>query len=242
MFVSRREMLSRAATGFGMIGLAGSMQSAGLLSAASGATSAKPPQYKARAKRVIFLMMNGAPSHVDTFDPKPALAKHIGKQPGGELYRKNKGSGFMPSPFRFRPHGESGVVMSELLPHLSGVADDLCVLRSMHTDVPNHEPGLLMMNCGNLQPVRPCLGLLGVLRIGHRKRKPADVRDAGAGSAGGRPAIVVELVSARRTPGDRNRHESHIGRQTDRQPQASHTHTQRTVAATRLAAGTQQAA
>ena len=102
--------------------------------------------------------MNGAPSHVDTFDPKPALAEHEGEQPAGDLIRRSEGSGYMPSPFRFAAHGKSGVVMSELLPNLAGCADDLCVLRSMHTDNPNHEPGLLMMNCGNQQPIRPSLG------------------------------------------------------------------------------------
>jgi hypothetical protein len=102
--------------------------------------------------------MNGAPSHVDTFDPKPALAKHSGRHPTGELYNKPKTSGFMPSPFHFRAHGESGVVMSQLFPQLSHHADDLCVIRSMHTNVPNHEPGLLMMHSGNQQPIRPSLG------------------------------------------------------------------------------------
>ncbi len=146
-----------------MIGLAGSLKTAGLLNDASAAVSDNrntdaSSHFAPRAKRVIFLQMNGAPSHVDTFDPKPALKKHQGEQPSGKLYKASKGSGFMPSPFRFKPHGESGVVMSELLPNLGRVADDLCVLRSMHTNVPNHEPGLLMMNSGNIQPIRPCLG------------------------------------------------------------------------------------
>ncbi|MFQ5730528.1 MAG: DUF1501 domain-containing protein [Planctomycetaceae bacterium] len=160
MYLSRRDVLCRAGAGFGTLGLAGALQSAGLLTnsadAAPGGSTA--PHFAPRAKRVIYLFMNGAPSHVDTFDPKPALAKHAGKQPDGKLYKASKGSGFMPSPFQFRPHGDSGVVMSELFPNLSKVADDLCILRSMHTDVPNHEPGLLMMNCGHLQPVRPSLG------------------------------------------------------------------------------------
>ena len=163
MFQTRREKLQRASAGFGMIGLAGSLKTAGLLNDASAADSDTrnadaSSHFAPRAKRVIFLQMNGAPSHVDTFDPKPALKKHEGEQPSGKLYKASKGSGFMPSPFRFTPHGESGVVMSELLPNLSRVADDLCVLRSMHTNVPNHEPGLLMMNSGNIQPIRPCLG------------------------------------------------------------------------------------
>jgi hypothetical protein len=162
MYLNRRQMLQRAGTGFGMLGLAGTLQSAGLLggeaAAATPNSAAKPPHFAPRAKRVIFLFMNGAPSHVDTFDPKPALKKYAGEQPSGKLYRKNKGAGFMPSPFQFRPHGESGVVMSELFPQLAKRADDLCVIRSMHTDVPNHEPGLLLMHSGNIQPIRPSLG------------------------------------------------------------------------------------
>ena len=145
--MSRREMLLRAGAGFGMLGLAGSLRAA----------SVTPLHHPARAKRVIFLFMNGAPSHVDTFDPKPALKKYEGEKPDGTQYRKAK-AGYMPSPFSFRPYGESGVVMSELFPHLSRCADELCVIRSMHTDVPNHEPGLLMMHSGNQQPIRPSLG------------------------------------------------------------------------------------
>jgi hypothetical protein len=147
-------MLYSAGAGFGMLGLAGTLSAA----QANGSSAAALPHFTPKAKRVIFLFMNGAPSHVDTFDPKPALRKHEGKQPSGELYRQNKGSGYMPSPFKFRPHGEAGVVMSELFPHLSQHADDLCVLRSMHTYVPNHEPGLLVMHSGNQQPTRPSLG------------------------------------------------------------------------------------
>ncbi|MCA9173546.1 MAG: DUF1501 domain-containing protein [Planctomycetales bacterium] len=123
--------------------------------AAGASHSASPmaprqPHFAARAKRVIFLFMNGGPSHVDTFDPKPELKRQEG-QPG-------KGGKYMPSPFRFDKRGEAGIEMSELYPHLGGVADELCVIRSMHTSTPNHEPGLLMMNSGNQQPIRPCLG------------------------------------------------------------------------------------
>ena len=157
-YLTRREMLQRAGAGFGLLGLAGALQAAGTLGEQAAAASLphfRQPHYRAPAKRVIFLFMNGAPSHVDTFDPKPALAKHEGEQPEG---RKSKGTGFMPSPFRFRQHGESGVVMSELFPNLARHADDVCVIRSMHTDTPNHEPGLLLMHSGNQQPIRPSLG------------------------------------------------------------------------------------
>ena len=155
MVLTRREMLERSGTGFGLLGLSGLLQSA---SRAQAAGNANPRHLVARAKRVIFLFMNGGPSHVDTFDPKPALHKHEGQQPSGKLYKKSKGPGFMPSPFAFRKHGQSGIEVSELFPNVAKCIDDICVLRSMHTAVPNHEPGLLMMNSGNIQPIRPSLG------------------------------------------------------------------------------------
>lgn len=142
-------MLATSGAGFGMLPLAS------MLNQASASEGAQVAHFAAKAKRVIFLFMNGAPSHVDTFDPKPKLAEVEGQQPEG---MKTKGNGFMPSPFRFHRHGQSGLVMSELFPKLASFADDLCVLRSMHTDTPNHEPGLLMMHSGNQQPTRPCLG------------------------------------------------------------------------------------
>ena len=148
--ITRRAAISRLSAGFGAIGLAGML--------GTGARAAIQPQITPRAKRVIFLFMNGAPSHIDTFDPKPALAKHAGEQPSGKLYKVPKTSGFMPSPLKFERHGQSGIEVSESLPRLAGIIDDCCVIRSMHTDVPNHEPALLMMNTGNIQPIRPSLG------------------------------------------------------------------------------------
>jgi hypothetical protein len=147
---SRREMLTRSGTGFGMLGLSS------VLASEVGAASSPDPMvpkkthFPAKAKNIIFLFMNGGPSHVDTFDPKPELKKQEGK-PG-------KGGKYMSSPYSFKRYGESGIPMSEIYPHLSECADDLCILNGMHTSTPNHEPGLLMMNSGAQQPVRPCLG------------------------------------------------------------------------------------
>ena len=147
-------MLARMCSGFGMLGLAALAGPAAL-----GASSPlRIPHFAPKAKRVVFLFLNGGPSHVDTFDPKPALARLEGQQPSGELYRKSKGSGFLPSPFKFQKHGRSGIDVSESLPRLASMIDDCCVIRSMHTDVPNHEPALLQMHTGNLQPIRPSLG------------------------------------------------------------------------------------
>jgi hypothetical protein len=115
-------------------------------------------QITPKAKRVIFLFMNGAPSHIDTFDPKPALKKYEGQQPSGKTLRAPKTSGFMSSPLKFSKCGQSGIEVSESLPALGSIIDDCCVIRSMHTNVPNHEPALLMMNTGNIQPIRPSLG------------------------------------------------------------------------------------
>ncbi|AMV16791.1 DUF1501 domain-containing protein [Planctomyces sp. SH-PL14] len=164
--LSRRHLLSQMGAGFGTLGLASVLTEGGLLSSSADAAPAaasplapRSPHFAARAKRVIFLFMNGGPSHVDTFDPKPDLARYAGQQPE-ELtknYQRSVGKLF-PSPFKFGKYGENGIDVSELYPHVAGVIDELCVIRSMHTDIPNHEPGLLIMNSGNSQPTRPSLG------------------------------------------------------------------------------------
>ncbi len=147
-------MLTRMATGFGLLGLAGLLGP----TAAGAAGAARGAHFRPRAKRVIFLFMNGGPSHVDTFDPKPALKEHQGEQPTGDLFKKSKGTGFMASPLRFPRCGQSGIELSESLPHLGSVIDECCVIRSMQTDVPNHEPALLQMHTGHIQPIRPSFG------------------------------------------------------------------------------------
>ncbi len=190
MFHTRRNMLTRAGAGFGMLPLAGLLQQ-------SSAGQERPlgPHFAPRAKRVIFLFMNGAPSHVDTFDPKPKLAQVEGQQPEGV---STKGSGFMPSPFRFAPQGESGVVMSELFPQLAAHADDLCVIRSMHTDTPNHEPGLLLMHSGHQQPTRPCLGSWASYGLGtENENLPAFVA-----LCPGLPVVGPQLWSSAFLPGN----------------------------------------
>jgi len=152
--VSRREALRGMATGFGLLGLA---SLAGSVPKSLMEMSGRP-HFEPRAKRVIFLFMNGGPSHVDTFDPKPALMHYQGAQPDGDLFRKSKGTGYMPSPLTFSRYGKSGIEVSESLPHIAKVIDECCIVRSMHTDVPNHEPALLMMHSGNVQPIRPSIG------------------------------------------------------------------------------------
>ena len=154
LLLNRRQMLQRMCAGFGLVGLGGLLGPHALF--ADSATRA--PHFTPRAKRVIFLFLNGGPSQVDTFDPKPALHKYEGQQPAGELYKKSKGTGFMPSPYEFHACGRSGIEVSETLPNLGRVIDDCCIIRSMQTDVPNHEPALLQMHTGNIQPIRPSMG------------------------------------------------------------------------------------
>jgi hypothetical protein len=144
-------MLRTSGAGFGMLGLSSLLQQEQPLKAdENNPLATRQPHFAPRAKHVIYLFMNGGPSHVDTFDPKPELKTQEGK-PG-------KGGKYMPSPFKFSQHGKSGIPMSEIFPHLGTVADELCVIRSMHTTTPNHEPGLLMMNSGAQQPIRPSIG------------------------------------------------------------------------------------
>jgi hypothetical protein len=103
--LSRRQMLRRMCAGFGLVGLAGMVGPQALLASSNG----RAPHFAPRARRVIFLFLNGGPSHVDTFDPKPALAQYEGQQPTGDLYKKPKGTGFMPSPFRVSRCGEGAL-------------------------------------------------------------------------------------------------------------------------------------
>lgn len=164
--ISRRDMLRRVGTGFGTLGLASVLYAK---PQAANPLAPKSPHFPARAKHVIFLFMNGGPSHVDTFDPKPALEKYHGQRPGvlnSINTMRQGGRTLMRSPFTFQRHGKSGVEVSEIFPQVGSCIDDICVIRSMHTDNPNHEPGLLMMNSGNMQPIRPSLGSWLVYGLG----------------------------------------------------------------------------
>ena len=160
---SRRELLSRAGVGMGLIGLAQLMGDAGLLAAAP-IDPAKPlapraPHFPAKAKHVIHIFANGGPSQVDTFDPKPMLAKYAGKTlPTANLKTERRTGAAYPSPFEFKKYGQSGVEVSELFAETAKHIDDICVVRSMYADVPNHEPSFLLMNTGDGRLVRPSLG------------------------------------------------------------------------------------
>lgn len=165
---TRREMLQRVGTGIGVLGLAGLLQDEKLLGQApTNPLAPRVPHHRARAKRIIHLFMNGGPSQVDTFDPKPKLRDYVGQRPAELNLPTDRGTfGLMPTHFRFRQHGQSGLPVSEIFPHVAECADDLCVLRSLHTDVPNHQPAQFMMTCGNNQPIRPSVGAWLVYGLG----------------------------------------------------------------------------
>jgi Uncharacterized protein conserved in bacteria len=119
----------------------------------------KAPHFPARAKHVIYLFLNGGPSQVDTFDPKPMLDKYHGQpMPTGNLKTERKTGNLMRSPFQFKRCGESGIEVSEIFPQIGSLIDDICVIRSMYTDRPNHEPSLFLLNCGEKLPGRPSMG------------------------------------------------------------------------------------
>jgi hypothetical protein len=155
--ISRRELLARSGTGLGILGLAGVLQAAEKREALPASPlSPKAAHFKPKAKHVIHLFMNGGPSQVDTFDPKPELTKRHGERV--ELKTGRKPGPLMKSPFTFKKYGQAGIEVSELFPEVGKCIDDICVVRSMHTDIPNHEPGLLLMTCGNTQAIRPSMG------------------------------------------------------------------------------------
>ena len=162
--LTRREFLSRCGMGMGALSL-GALLSESLSSPAQAASTYTNPlaarggQFPGKAKRVIHLFMNGGPSHVDTFDPKPALEKYAGKMlPFENPKTERKTGAAFPSPFKFKKYGESGIEVSELFKHTAECIDDICVIRSAHADVPNHEPSLLLMNCGEPRLIRPSMG------------------------------------------------------------------------------------
>ncbi len=163
--LTRREALQRGGMGFGALALSSLMTEPGFGGATSTPTAPPvntlaphPPQFAGKAKRVVHLFMNGGPSHVDTFDPKPMLDKYHGKPvPSSRPTERKTGAAFR-SPFKFKKYGQSGLEVSEIFKNVGELADDLCVIRSMHADVPNHEPSLLLMNCGDARQVRPSMG------------------------------------------------------------------------------------
>jgi hypothetical protein len=164
--MNRRSLLQRSGLGIGMLGLASLTHDEALRDAAAAedlatrsSLAARPAHFAPKADRVVHLFMNGGPSHVDTFDYKPLLEKYHGQSmPKGNFRTERLTGGLMKSPFRFRQRGESGLYVSELFEQTSKFIDDMAIIRSMQAEVPNHEPSLMLMNCGDGRLPRPSFG------------------------------------------------------------------------------------
>ena len=178
----RREMLKRAGAGFGLLGLAGLLQDEAVAAATVSARdaiaetplAARPSHFPGTAKSVIWLFINGGPSHVDTFDYKPELEKRDGQELTG--FDKNTGffagavGGLMKSPFEFRQHGQSGAWVSSLFPHMAKHVDKMAFLKSCWTDSNNHAPALLKINTGVTRMGFPCTGSWVTYGLGSENR------------------------------------------------------------------------
>lgn len=158
--LSRRELLGRIGMGVGSLGLHSLLSDEAKAGWATLNTplAPRPSHFPATAKRVIHIFCNGGPSHVDTFDPKPELTKFHGKSIPIKLRTERKTGAAFASPFKFQKYGRCGLDVSELFARTAQHMDDICVIRSMKADVPNHEPSLLLMNCGEARVPRPSMG------------------------------------------------------------------------------------
>ena len=162
--LTRRDLLKSTSSGVGYLAFAAlAHEQAKAKSKAHGPLSPKKPHFSPRAKRVIFLSMRGAPSHVDMFDYKPQLTKDNGK-PG--KFGRGRGGKLLGSPWEFKQRGKSGLWISGLLPEIATHADDLCMLHGMHTDLPNHPQAQTMMHTGSSQFVRPSIGAWTLYGLG----------------------------------------------------------------------------
>src|SRR5688572_19688494 len=181
--ITRRWFFKECGVGVGGIALASLLRKDNALAAeaagpavgAGGAVNplaVRQPHYAPRAKRVIYLFQAGAPSHLELFDYKPELAKRNGQLPPPSLlkdYRAafiNVNSALLGPKYSFAQYGKSGATVSELLPNVAQVVDDLCIVKSMHTDAVNHAPGQILMNTGSQQFGRPSLGAWALYGLG----------------------------------------------------------------------------
>ena len=162
--LSRRWFLQDCGVGMAGLALSSLVAREAKAKAPANPLAVRAPHFKPKAKRVIYMFMAGAPSHLELFDPKPELQKRDGQLPPADLlkdYRAafiNPNSALLGPKYKFSPHGKSGIEFSELIPNIAGIADDLCVIRSLQTDAVNHAPGQIMMNTGSQQFGRPSFG------------------------------------------------------------------------------------
>ena len=172
--LTRREFLRRSGVGFGLLG-----------PQAANAAATYTPHFASQAKRVIHIFLNGGPSQVDTFDPKPALLKYAGKPLPQTLLTERKTGAAFPSPFKFERYGQSGIEVSDLFAKTARHMDDIAIIRSMQAQVPNHEPSLMLMNCGDSIQTRPSVG-------SWLMKHPQPARHAGGAAAATRSVAHFE--------------------------------------------------
>jgi hypothetical protein len=162
--LTRRQLLRRAGTGLGIVGLAALLRDGDLMgqtatTAPHNPLAPRPTHFPGTAKHVLHIYLNGGPSQVDTFDPKPLLKQYDGQPiPMGNLTTERPTGGALPSPFQFRRYGQSGIEVSEIFHKTGQHIDDICVIRSMYANTPNHEQSMRLMNCGDERLSRPSYG------------------------------------------------------------------------------------
>ncbi len=190
---NRRRFLREVGGGIGMMGLANLLSRDGLAAPGGGPLAPKKPHFPGKAKNVIFMFMEGAPSQMDLFDPKPELGKWSGKPLPDSLTSQlrlafiPKDAKVLASPRVFKPHGQSGIEFSDYIPHIASCADDLCLVRSMHTEAFNHHPGQLLLFTGSIQFGRPTMGAWSVYGLGSESENLPGfvVLTSGVGTSGG---------------------------------------------------------
>ena len=193
---SRRSFLRTAANGVGMWALGDLLAADGLTAATANPDdplAPRAPHFAPKAKHVIYMFMEGGPSQYELFDPKPELEKWDGKSLPSEMTKDLKLAFIKPtakvmgSRFKFSPHGQSGMVLSELWPHLGEVADDIALVRSVHTDAFNHHPGQLLLFTGSIVPGRPTFGAWSLYGLGSESKNLPGfvVLSSGKGTSGG---------------------------------------------------------
>ncbi len=195
----RRKWLTQVGGGFGLVAMASMLSRPDVTIAESSSRPHIGRHHSPRAKRVVQLFMNGGPFQADFFDPKPALNQFAGQRPKEVEFRtENKTGGLLAVPFGFQPHGECGLPVSDLLPRLGECIDDICVIRSMHTDNPNHGPALFLMNNGTITPTRPSMGSWFLYGLGSENNDlPGYVV-----LCPGRPVRFAELWTSAFLPGE----------------------------------------
>lgn len=187
--ISRRQALKATTNGFAWLAFAAL---ADREARAERALEPKAPHFPARAKRVIMLTMPGGPSHVDTFDYRPQLTRDNGKR--GQYGNNRGGAELLGSPWKFSQHGEGGLWISELFPNIASLADDLCLLRGMHTDIPDHARAQLQMHTGSFTFPRPSLGVWSLYGLGSESENLPGYVQIGGGGRGGKKVLSSSFL------------------------------------------------